>query len=209
MVQKTGKRTRGRPRSYDPDEALARAMDTFWIGGYSGTSLDALSASTGMQRPSLYGAFGDKRSLYLETLARYTDESIASMRETLDFEGGLPDGLAALYNSAISFYAPRNTDPRGCFLIGTAAVEAMSDAGIRARLRNALRRLDRVFEDRFRQAQAKGELDRHSDPAALAKMASAVLHTLALRSRAGDSRAALRAIAENGVRMICGARAPR
>ncbi|HET6629451.1 MAG TPA: TetR/AcrR family transcriptional regulator [Woeseiaceae bacterium] len=209
MVQKTGKRARGRPRAYDPDQALARAMDTFWIGGYSGTSLDALSASTGMQRPSLYGAFGDKRSLYLEALERYTDESIASMRETLDFESSLRDGLATLYHSAISFYAPRNADPRGCFLIGTAAVEAMSDPGIRNRLRKALRRLDRVFEDRFRQAQATGELDRQADPAALAKMASAVLHTLALRSRAGDSRPSLRAIAEHGVQMICGARSRR
>ncbi len=209
MVQNTGKRARGRPRAYDPDQALARALDTFWIGGYSGTSLDALSESTGMQRPSLYGAFGDKRSLYLQALERYTGESVASMRTALDFDGNLRDGLTALYDRAIAHYVPRNTDPRGCFLLGTAAVEATSDVEIRTRLRKALRRLDRVFEDRFRHAQATGELDRRADAPALAKMASAVLHTLALRSRAGDPGTALRTIAATGVRMICDARAAR
>jgi AcrR family transcriptional regulator len=66
MVQKQPPlRPRGRPRAYDPDVALAQAMDTFWHAGYAGTSLDDLSAATGMNRPSLYAAFGDKRALYL------------------------------------------------------------------------------------------------------------------------------------------------
>lgn len=178
-------------------------MDAFWLDGYSGTSLDALSASTGMNRPSLYGAFGDKRALYLGTLDRYTEESIDMMREKLAFDRPLRDGLADLYNSAIAFYVPRKSAPRGCFLIGTAAVESMSDPEIRSRLRRALRRLDEVFETRFRHARSNGELDRRADTGALAKMASAVLHTLALRSRAGESRASLEAIAETGVRLVC------
>ncbi|MGE5163663.1 MAG: helix-turn-helix domain-containing protein, partial [Sphingobacteriales bacterium] len=65
MVQKTSKtqerRRRGRPRAYNPDTALARAADVFWRNGYDGTSLDDLVAATGMNRPSLYAAFGDKR----------------------------------------------------------------------------------------------------------------------------------------------------
>ena len=68
MVQKESAR-RGRPRAYDPDTALARAMAVFWAGGYAGTSLDDVTAGTGMNRPSLYGAFGDKHALYLHTLA--------------------------------------------------------------------------------------------------------------------------------------------
>ena len=74
MVQKkstdhtTAPKKRGRPRSYDPETALARAAAVFWKAGYAGTSLDDLSQATGMNRPSLYAAFGDKRDLYLKTL---------------------------------------------------------------------------------------------------------------------------------------------
>ena len=73
MVQKTDSspRRRGRPRAYDPDVALSRAVETFWAHGYAGTSLDDLSAAMGMNRPSLYAAFGDKRDLYLKSLAFY------------------------------------------------------------------------------------------------------------------------------------------
>src|SRR5262249_62055712 len=71
MVQKEPERRLGRPRAYDPEVALQRAMDAFWDGGFSGTSLDDLSDRTGMNRPSLYAAFGDKQALYLKTLDGY------------------------------------------------------------------------------------------------------------------------------------------
>lgn len=207
MVQKTERRPRGRPREYDPERALSLAMEAFWLGGYSGTSLDSLSARTGMNRPSLYSAFGDKRALYLSTLDRYTADAAEAMRESLGFDAPLREGLANLYRQAISFYVPRKNAARGCFLIGTAAVEAMSDKEIRTKLRHALRRFDAVLEERFRYARARGELNRHADPAELAVLASAVLHTLAIRARAGETRAALAAIAETGVRLVCGAQA--
>jgi len=74
---------RGRPRQYDPDQALAKAAAAFWKGGYAGTSLDELSAATGMNRPSLYAAFGEKRDLYLKTLERYQRKSRAKTLELL------------------------------------------------------------------------------------------------------------------------------
>src|SRR5882724_2877881 len=82
MVQKIPPK-RGRPRSYDPDTALAQAMAAFWNAGYTGTSLDDITAGTGMNRPSLYGAFGDKRALYLHTLERYRVAGRTAMREVL------------------------------------------------------------------------------------------------------------------------------
>ena len=88
MVQKKSKagseppregsaRMRGRPRQYDPERALAQAAEAFWKHGYAATSLDDLVAATGMNRPSLYAAFGDKRDLYLKTLTRYQQQSRA------------------------------------------------------------------------------------------------------------------------------------
>src|SRR4030095_13685433 len=98
MVQKDEKRPRGRPRAYDPESALAQATDAFWRTGFSGTSLDDLSAGTGMNRPSLYGAFGDKRALYLATLERYTQAGYEAMTEALDNDIPLPQALKRVYD---------------------------------------------------------------------------------------------------------------
>src|SRR3974390_3412078 len=66
-------RRRGRPRAFEPDAALGKAMDAFWKDGFAATSLDDLSAATGLNRPSLYGAFGDKRALYLQAYRQYRE----------------------------------------------------------------------------------------------------------------------------------------
>src|SRR5919202_1981749 len=71
-----GGKQRGRPRGFDPDDALDRAMAAFWDAGFAGTSLDALGAATGLNRPSLYLAFGDKRALYRAAMRRYTEGTL-------------------------------------------------------------------------------------------------------------------------------------
>ena len=97
MVQKMSdtpsKPRRGRPREYDPDRALASATRVFWKNGYAATSLDELAAATGMNRPSLYAGFGDKRELYLETLKRYRERTragVAQLRIELKYNEGEP-----------------------------------------------------------------------------------------------------------------------
>ena len=83
-VQKKHPRPRGRPRLYDPQRALARATQSFWRGGLSGTSLEDLVAATAMNKPSLYGAFGDKRALYLAAMDGYAARAGADMRAALE-----------------------------------------------------------------------------------------------------------------------------
>ncbi|AXF01089.1 TetR/AcrR family transcriptional regulator [Paraburkholderia hospita] len=203
---KNEKRARGRPRAYDADDALSNATDAFWLGGYSGTSLDTLSDATGMNRPSLYAAFGDKHSLYLSTLDRYVEAGVQAMHLALRDDIPLPQALQRVYDSALALYLPTGGEPRGCFLIGTAVVESKVDDAVRTRLAQGLKSFDRAFEKRIRRAQTDGELSVNADAAVLARVASAILHSLALRSRAGDSRASLRATAAEGVMLICGAR---
>jgi AcrR family transcriptional regulator len=210
MVQNQPKRPRGRPRAYDPEQALARALASFWRGGFSGTSLDDLSAATGMNRPSLYGAFGDKRELYLTALERYVAVSRAAMAEALAPDVPLADGLLRVYDRALALYFGDPHTPLGCFLVGTAATEAARDARVRDKLGSGLRELTRTFEARLRLARERGEIAPDADPALLANLAGAVLHSIALRSRAGDSRASLRAFSRGAVRLLCGsARATR
>ena len=94
----------GRPRQYDPDHALAKAAAAFWKGGYAGTSLDELAAATGMNRPSLYAAFGDKRDLYLKTLERYQRKSRAKTLELLADDPTLRVFLTRFYDGALEIY---------------------------------------------------------------------------------------------------------
>jgi AcrR family transcriptional regulator len=207
MIQNVdaGPRRRGRPRAYDPQAALQRATDRFWRSGYSSTSLDQICAATDMNRPSLYAAFGDKHTLYLKALEGYWQLGLAAMREAL--AGGnqtLDEALMRAYDGQLSIYFSGDGLPRGCFAIGTATTEAVEDAEIRSALAEGLRALDADLEARFRMARERGELKTDADPAALAVLASATLHTIAIRARAGVPRAELREIARKAVRVICG-----
>jgi AcrR family transcriptional regulator len=207
MVQKEKPR-RGRPRAYDPERALAQATAAFWNAGYSATSLDDLSEATGMNRPSLYGAFGDKRALYLKAIEGYRERAREAMQEALPHDGTLKDALTQLYGRAISLYVSGEHGARGCLLVSTAATESVMDPEIRRAARTALEEIDEAFEARFRLAREQGDLARSADPALLGKLASAILHTLSIRARTGAPRAMLEAIAASGVAMICGAAEP-
>jgi AcrR family transcriptional regulator len=194
---------RGRPRAYDPDQALDRARSVFWDAGYASSSLDELGAAMSMNRPSLYGAFGDKEALYLRTLEGYRQESLALLRKKLDPTRPLRQCLQAVYAGALDIYLGGEA-PRGCFLIGTATVEAVMHPAVRRILRDSLADFDQAIAARFRLAIEQGELEPAADPSTLSGLASAVMHSLAVRARAGDCRRVLEKLARSGVEMICG-----
>src|SRR3954452_6583886 len=161
MVQNKGAAPRrlGRPRAYDPQASLQRAMDRFWRSGYASTPLDEICAATGMNRPSLYAAFGDKHALYLAALERYWQFSLAAMREALaDGDQSLDEALMRAYDGQLSIYFAGEGMQRGCFAIGTATTEAVEDPEIRTVLADGLRSLDADFEARLRLARERGEL---------------------------------------------------
>ena len=158
MVQKKESqetKRRGRPRAYDPVEALRQARDVFWRHGYSGTSLDEISAATGMNRPSLSAAFGDKHALYLAALRGYWEYKSALMRKAL--EGGtLEQALLRAYDASLSLYFSSDNDARGCFVVGTAITEAVDDSEIRDTISAGTAMLDAAFKARFELAREAG-----------------------------------------------------
>lgn len=200
----SGPARRGRPRAYDADAALKQATETFWKTGYSGTSLDSIAAATGMNPPSLYAAFGNKHALYLDALARYWEISLAATREALAEDRPLAEALMLAYDAALSIYFSGKGSARGCFVLGTAVVESVEDAAIRTSVSRGLRAIDADFEARFRVARERGELKPDADPEALAVLASATMHSIAIRARAGARRAELRELARKAVGVICG-----
>jgi AcrR family transcriptional regulator len=197
------KRRRGRPREYDVDKAIASAKETFWKRGYAGTSLDELAAATGMNRPSLYAAFGDKRSLYLKTLERYRDQARVKSKELLADDPSLRVYLKRFYEAALDIYFAGREPARGCYSIGTAATEAAVDPAVRSFLAESIRGTDAFLAGLIRRAKDRKEIAADSDPNALACIATATLHTLAVRSRAGHSRKELSAIATAVIDAIC------
>lgn len=211
MVQNTNPeqpaRRRGRPRAYDPDVALGRATETFWDQGYAGASLDDLSAATGMNRPSLYGAFGDKQTLFRIALDRYMDQSRATMIQAFRAGGTLREALQRVYHAALGFYMSGDVGGRGCFLVSAGLGQAVVDPVVRETVANGLHELDRGFERLFAKAHAAGELPAEADHAALARVAGVMVNALSVRARAGETREQLDATIDATIDLICGPRA--
>jgi TetR/AcrR family transcriptional regulator, copper-responsive repressor len=205
MVQKSNEaesKPRGRPREYDPEAALRAAMDVFWRLGYAGASLDEISAATGMNRPSLRAAFGDKHAIYLKALRNYWELKLAAMREALEGQP-LEAALMRAYEAALSIYYSGEEGARGCFVLGTAITEAAGDAEVRSIVTEVFEGLDAGFEARLRAAHAAGELRQDVDVETLAALATATMHSIAVRARAGASREELMRLARGAVGVIC------
>lgn len=205
MVQKEAGagRPRGRPRSFDPDEALDRARAVFWNLGYAATSLDDIAAATGLNRPSLYAAFGDKHALYIAALKRSGREAAGALAQALKAPGPLRATLRAIFDFAVDVYRRGENGQRGCFLVGTAVTQAVDDPEAREVLAGYIAETDGLFRARFE--ADPGQLAPGVAPAGAAAMASATFHTLAVRARTGADEAELKAVGAAAVDMICGA----
>ncbi len=208
MVQKSGNlpaaKRRGRPRLYEPDEALLRAMEVFWRRGYAAASLDELSLATGMNRPSLYAAFGDKRDIYQKAYRRYRERVGEEFRPLLEAKGDVRKILAGIFDASVALYLSGPEGPRGCLTVVTVASEAIADPDIQKLALEAIDALDDTFALVLARAIARGELPASSDATALARIATATLHTLAIRARAGRPKSELRKIAHDAIALICG-----
>jgi AcrR family transcriptional regulator len=195
---------RGRPRAFEPDVALGKAMDTFRDGGFAATSLDDLSEAMGINRPSLYGTFGDKRELFLKAYERYRAEMAATFAPAFDPKLTVRQMLEKIYSIALDVYLAGENGPRGCFTVMTATSEAMADPEIRPLVQKALGSTQRTLAKRFRAAVDSGELPPTADVQVLSQIASSTIEALAIRSRARLPRPELEAIARGTVDLICG-----
>lgn len=176
----------GRPREFDVDAALDRALAVMWAKGYESASLDDLCDATGLGRSSLYAAFGDKRALYLKALARYEDGSAA--RIAAAFDGGpAREGLRRFLDGLIDSIV-EGPGRRGCFIGNCAAELARLDRAAAARVRASLERIEAAF----RQALEK---QRVPDAGAVARFLTAAVQGLRLVGKTNPDRAALEDIA--------------
>jgi AcrR family transcriptional regulator len=196
-------RRRGRPRAYEPDVAIGQALNLFRRDGYAATSLDDLSAVTGMNRPSLYGAFGDKRALYIRSYQRYVADYTAKIREIFKADIDIRERLRRFFGTALDIYTSGDNGPRGCFAVMTVASDVIADPDIGAMARDGFVEIDDAFSWCFRTAIARGELPDTIDVPTLSQIAAATLNLLSIRTRAGVPRAELEATAEGVIKVLC------
>jgi TetR/AcrR family transcriptional regulator, copper-responsive repressor len=189
----------GRPRTFDREQALQRAIDVFWKHGYDATSVALLSQAMGITAPSLYSAFGDKRTLFLEALDRYLTTFGAFTVRALTEEPTAHRAIRRLLHDAADAYT-RPDHPQGCLLITAATNCTPQSDDIKGQLRDIRAAGANAVEEKITAAIGAGELPADTDARALAAYYSAVIQGMSAKARDGATRDDLHAIAATAMR---------
>jgi TetR/AcrR family transcriptional repressor of nem operon len=182
-----------RPKEFDPDLALSKAMHLFWRLGYENTSLEDLMKEMRIARQSLYDTFGDKHALYLKAMTYYRDQTNGEMQKMLKEIPSVRDGFAKLlYGLAAE---TREQHDRGCLLLSANLQIDPGDAVVRDFLRDNQARVERIFHQALARAREQGELSARDDPAALARFFVVTIQGMRAMARLKSDRKALKQVA--------------
>ena len=184
-----------RPKEFDPDVALDRAVDVFWSRGYGGTSIQHLVDALGVNRGSLYATFGDKHGLYLAALDRYRQSEVVQIVDLLEQPGPVKRVLRRPFDAVVLSVA-EGRGGRGCLVCNAAVEQAADDADVEAAVWASLGRIERAFTSVLQHAHERGQLRTGAGPAALAHYFTSSFMGLRVVAKAGDSPAQLRDIVD-------------
>lgn len=196
MAQQTSLRMlRGRPREFDVDAAVERAMGVFWSSGYHGTSLPDLLKATELSRGSLYAAFGDKHGLFLSALDRYIGDALTRLDSELDPRKSALAGV----RTCLAGYVDRTSGvagKRGCLVVATAMELAARDPEVEQRIRRFFTTLEKRLAEAMARAQASGELADGVDPKTAARLLVCLVEGMRVIGKTGSDRATSRAVVQ-------------
>src|SRR5260370_614344 len=170
----------GRTRQFDVDEALDRALEVFWARGYEGATLPALTGAMGINRPSLYAAFGNKEQLFRKALERYQTGPIAFLTEALR-----KPTARAVVEAIFSGFVRMQRDldkARGCLIVSGALACGKEAEMVRRGLARLRQAIVTALRERFERAVQEGDLPAGADCATLARYAATGLNGLAVQS---------------------------
>lgn len=189
----------GRPKEFWPEVVLERAAEEFTSRGFAATSIEDLVGITGVARQSLYNAFGDKRSLYLQALAAWIEADAVSLAP-LRARGS---GLAAIQEFLQERVRYLTADPRNCpFDVIAAADLGGADADVAQMVQLSMRRTNAALARCLRRAIASGEIGTRHNPTALARLLTHLLQGIAVAAQAGVSRRSLLEVVEAALRAL-------
>lgn len=184
-------RGRGRPREFDRELVLRRAMDAFWTKGFDACSVSDLVDAMGINSPSIYAAFGSKEALYRETIELYVNAEGGAALRRLQEGGTLREGLEAMFDTSIElFTAGRHS--RGCMIFFGGASIGPEHAELQKLLQRLRQRMAGLVEARFTEAIGQGELPPHADASALATLCMLAFSGLSAQAANGAKKAELR-----------------
>ena len=192
------RKPRGRPRSFDREQALEQAMEVFWRKGFDATSIQDLTDAMGINPPSLYAAFGDKEKLYLEAVEYYRVQRGQHVREVLDSEPTARAAVERALREVVTEFCRRDA-PAGCLLTMSTGCSSVS-LGVQqilAKKRSMAR--DRIAE-RIERGIREGDVPASTDALALAEFVTTVFAGMAMHARDGASRKSLLATVDNAMR---------
>lgn len=182
---------RGRPRSFDRENALRQAMEAFWERGYEGATLTDLQAAMGgITAPSFYAAFGSKEELFREAVELYSRTLGVPMMQALAEGPTARSSIEALLQAAVEAFC-KPGKPRGCMLVLGAMNGAPAGKNVQDYLRSLRARRQKAIRRRLQRGVAQGELPRGLEVSALASFYMTVMDGLAIQARDGASRKAL------------------
>ena len=187
----------GRLRSFDPYKVLDRAMHAFWARGFEATSIEDLVVCTGINRASLYGAFGDKRDLFLKALQLYVETGPIIELDPSARKGGVRAALQAYIDQVMGLVSDGRN--RGCFITNTVAEFGSQDADIVAQTRIALAGVENAFDRLLRLGQQTGEVPAKADARARARLLLAAIQGLQVVSKVNPDVRALRQISDQAI----------
>jgi TetR/AcrR family transcriptional regulator, transcriptional repressor for nem operon len=174
-----------RPREFDREEALKAAVETFWTHGFEGAGMERLTVAMGIGRQSVYGAFGSKKSLYLEALRAYSMGNIDALLGALRKAGSPLHALKIVLLTPIELSEPERA--RGCFGINAICEFGQSDPDVASALSASGRALRIALIELVRGAQAEGEIGSQIDPTVAAGLIQTLLSGVKVAARAGAS----------------------
>jgi AcrR family transcriptional regulator len=188
----------GRPRAFEVDKALDRALRVFWHKGYEGASLSDLTKAMGINRPSLYSAFGDKKALFRKALDRYVEGPACFVREALDLPTAREVVRRLLYGGIDLVADP--SGPKGCLMVQGALACGEEGKSVQRELSNRRATGEADVRRRFERAKSEGDLPRDTKPADLARFVVTIMRGMAVQAAGGASRRELRQVAAIALR---------
>jgi AcrR family transcriptional regulator len=189
---------RGRPRNFDKAEALDTALELFWRHGYEGTSMAMLTEAIGVNVASLYAAFGNKESLFVQCVERYSELNGDLYHESLKKETAR-DVARSILEGEVELVTRRGT-PDGCLMIQGALATSPDAEKIRKMMAQMRAMAEKWMADRFRKAVDEGDLPSDADPAALACYLMTVNSGLAVQAKSGVGKKQLLKVVEIAMR---------
>jgi len=195
MNRQTPALPRGRPRSFDMDATVERAMGVFWSRGYHGTALPDLLHATKLSRGSLYAAFGDKHSLFLRALDRYIADAVTRMDLELGPRKEPLDGLRAFLAGYVDRTSGAN-GRRGCLLAATAMELAGQDAEVGRRIADFFKTMEAKVADALSRAKSMGKLADGVEPSSAGRILVCFVEGLRVVGKTAPSRTTSQATAD-------------